>query len=37
MVPGDVMHMTLNGLGEMAVAVHGGSGRKTPLDGMEPD
>jgi 2-keto-4-pentenoate hydratase/2-oxohepta-3-ene-1,7-dioic acid hydratase in catechol pathway len=36
-VPGDVMHVTMEGLGEMTVAVRGGPGRKTPLDGMEPD
>jgi 2-keto-4-pentenoate hydratase/2-oxohepta-3-ene-1,7-dioic acid hydratase in catechol pathway len=35
-VPGDVMHVTMEGLGEMTVAVRGGPGRKTPLDGMEP-
>lgn len=35
-VPGDVMHAQMDGLGEMTVKVHGGSGRKTPLDGMEP-
>ncbi|MEZ5743614.1 MAG: fumarylacetoacetate hydrolase family protein [Sphingomonadaceae bacterium] len=34
-VPGDVMHMTMDGLGEMTVAVRGGPGRKTPMDGME--
>ncbi len=36
-VPGDVMHIAMDGLGEMTVKVHGGPGRKTPLDGMEPD
>lgn len=36
-VPGDVMHVEMDGLGEMTVAVSGGPGRKTPLDGMEPD
>lgn len=36
-VPGDVMHMTMEGLGEMTVQVRGGPGRKTPMDGMEPD
>lgn len=36
-VPGDVMHVTMDGLGEMTVAVRGGPGRKTPMDGMEPD
>ena len=35
-VPGDVMHVEMDGLGEMTVQVHGGPGRKTPLDGMEP-
>ncbi|PNU03841.1 fumarylacetoacetate hydrolase family protein [Novosphingobium guangzhouense] len=35
-VPGDTMHAWMQGLGEMTVAVTGGSGRKTPLDGMEP-
>lgn len=35
-VSGDVMHIAMEGLGEMTVAVHGGPGRKTPLDGMEP-
>ena len=35
-VPGDVMHVEMDGLGEMTVHVSGGSGRKTPLDGMEP-
>lgn len=36
-VPGDVMHITMDGLGEMTVEVRGGPGRKTPMDGMEPD
>lgn len=36
-VPGDVMHIEMDGLGEMTVAVRGGPGRKTPLDGMEPE
>ena len=36
-VPGDVMHIEMDGLGEMTVQVRGGPGRKTPLDGMEPD
>lgn len=36
-VPGDVMHVTMDGLGEMTVAVRGGPGRKTPMEGMEPD
>ncbi len=36
-VPGDVMHMTMDLLGEMTVQVHGGPGRKTPLDGMLPE
>ena len=35
-VPGDVMHVEMDGLGEMTVKVWGGPGRKTPLDGMEP-
>lgn len=35
-VPGDVMTIDMDGLGEMTVAVSGGPGRKTPLDGMEP-
>ena len=35
-VPGDVMHIEMDGLGEMTVAVRGGPGRKTPLEGMEP-
>jgi 2,4-didehydro-3-deoxy-L-rhamnonate hydrolase len=35
-VPGDVMHIEMDGLGEMTVQVSGGPGRKTPLDGMEP-
>lgn len=35
-VPGDTMHAWMEGLGEMTVAVSGGPGRKTPLDGMEP-
>ena len=34
-VPGDVMHIVMEGLGEMTVQVRGGPGRKTPLDGME--
>ena len=33
-VPGDVMHMQMDGLGEMTVQVHGGPGRKTPMDGL---
>jgi 2-keto-4-pentenoate hydratase/2-oxohepta-3-ene-1,7-dioic acid hydratase in catechol pathway len=33
-VPGDVMHMQMDGLGEMTVQVHGGPGRKTPMEGM---
>ena len=36
-VPGDVMHIAMDGLGEMTVQVRGGPGRKTPMDGMEPD
>ena len=36
-VPGDIMHITMAGLGEMTVKVCGGPGRKTPMDGMEPD
>ena len=35
-VPGDEMFITMDGLGSMTVAVHGGPGRQTPLDGMEP-
>jgi 2-keto-4-pentenoate hydratase/2-oxohepta-3-ene-1,7-dioic acid hydratase in catechol pathway len=35
-VPGDVMHVSMDGLGEMTVAVSGGPGRRTPMDGMEP-
>lgn len=35
-VPGDVMQIEMDGLGAMTVAVSGGAGRKTPLDGMEP-
>lgn len=35
-VPGDVMHAAMDGLGEMTVKVSGGPGRKTPLEGMEP-
>ena len=34
-VPGDVMHAWMEGIGEMTVAVRGGPGRKTPMDGME--
>lgn len=34
-VPGDVMEIAMDGLGAMTVAVSGGTGRKTPLDGME--
>ena len=34
-VPGDVMHVAMDGLGEMTVKVSGGPGRNTPLDGME--
>lgn len=33
-VPGDVMHMEMEGLGEMTVAVLAGPGRKTPMEGM---
>ena len=36
-VPGDVMHVAMDGLGEMTVQVYGGPGRRTPMDGMEPD
>jgi 2-keto-4-pentenoate hydratase/2-oxohepta-3-ene-1,7-dioic acid hydratase in catechol pathway len=36
-VPGDVMDVRMEGLGEMRVNVYGGPGRKTPLDGMEPE
>lgn len=32
--PGDVMFAEIEGLGSMTVAVRGGPGRKTPLDGM---
>lgn len=35
-VPGDTMHAWMEGLGEMSIAVTGGPGRKTPLDGMVP-
>ncbi|WP_232492634.1 fumarylacetoacetate hydrolase family protein [Novosphingobium kaempferiae] len=35
-VPGDTMHAWIEGLGEMTVAVRGGPGRKTPLEGMLP-
>jgi 2-keto-4-pentenoate hydratase/2-oxohepta-3-ene-1,7-dioic acid hydratase in catechol pathway len=35
-VPGDSMFIEMDGLGSMTVAVSGGPGRKTPLDGMEP-
>jgi 2,4-diketo-3-deoxy-L-fuconate hydrolase len=31
-VPGDVMFAQMDGIGEMVVAVHGGPGRKTPID-----
>ncbi|HUD28039.1 MAG TPA: fumarylacetoacetate hydrolase family protein [Novosphingobium sp.] len=34
-VPGDVMHAWMEGLGEMTVKVSGGPGRRTPLDGMD--
>jgi 2-keto-4-pentenoate hydratase/2-oxohepta-3-ene-1,7-dioic acid hydratase in catechol pathway len=33
-VPGDVMHMQMDGLGEMTVQVHAGPGRKTPMEGL---
>lgn len=33
-VPGDVMHMQMDGLGEMTVQVYGGPGRKTPMEGL---
>ena len=33
-VPGDVMHMQMDGLGEMTVRVHAGPGRNTPMEGM---
>lgn len=33
-VPGDVMHMEMEGLGEMTVKVIAGPGRKTPMEGM---
>lgn len=29
-IPGDVMHAQLDGVGEMSVTVYGGPGRKTP-------
>ncbi|MBF7012915.1 fumarylacetoacetate hydrolase family protein [Novosphingobium sp. HR1a] len=35
-VPGDTMHAWVEGLGAMTVAVTGGPGRRTPLDGMVP-
>jgi 2-keto-4-pentenoate hydratase/2-oxohepta-3-ene-1,7-dioic acid hydratase in catechol pathway len=35
-VPGDVMHAQMDGIGEMSVHVHGGPGRKTPMEGLEP-
>lgn len=35
-VPGDTMHAWMEGLGEMTVAVTGGPGRKTPMEGMLP-
>jgi len=35
-VPGDTMHAWAEGLGAMTVAVTGGPGRRTPLDGMVP-
>ncbi|MDE2595813.1 MAG: fumarylacetoacetate hydrolase family protein [Sphingomonadales bacterium] len=34
-VPGDVMFAEMEGLGSMTVAVRGGPGRKTPMEGME--
>ena len=34
-VPGDVIHVEMEGLGAMTVKVSGGPGRKTPMDGME--
>ncbi|MFT4053657.1 MAG: fumarylacetoacetate hydrolase family protein [Novosphingobium sp.] len=34
--PGDTMHAWMEGLGAMTVAVTGGPGRRTPLDGMVP-
>lgn len=34
-VPGDVMHAWMEGIGEMTVQVRGGPGRKTPMEGME--
>jgi 2-keto-4-pentenoate hydratase/2-oxohepta-3-ene-1,7-dioic acid hydratase in catechol pathway len=33
-VPGDVMHAQMDGIGEMIVQVHSGPGRKTPMEGM---
>lgn len=35
-VPGDTMRIAMDGLGAMTVAVRGGPGRKTSLEGMEP-
>jgi 2-keto-4-pentenoate hydratase/2-oxohepta-3-ene-1,7-dioic acid hydratase in catechol pathway len=35
-VPGDTMHAWAEGLGAMTVAVRGGPGRRTRLDGMVP-
>jgi 2,4-didehydro-3-deoxy-L-rhamnonate hydrolase len=35
--PGDTIHAEIDGLGAMTVAVRGGTGRKTPLEGMEPE
>lgn len=36
-VPGDTIYVEMDGLGGMTVDVSGGPGRKTPLDGMEPE
>jgi 2,4-diketo-3-deoxy-L-fuconate hydrolase len=35
-VPGDTMFVEMDGLGSMTVAVTGGPGRQTPMEGMEP-
>ncbi|PEQ13129.1 hypothetical protein B2G71_09540 [Novosphingobium sp. PC22D] len=35
--PGDTMAVEMEGLGAMTVAVSGGPGRKTPLEGMETE
>jgi 2-keto-4-pentenoate hydratase/2-oxohepta-3-ene-1,7-dioic acid hydratase in catechol pathway len=33
-VPCDVMHAQMDGIGEMTVQMHGGTGRKTPMVDM---